>query len=261
MSENNHPVVIEMRDVNVAAKRDDSLTVVESVNWSVAAGDFWVVGGQQRSGKSDLLMLAAGLSRPAGGNCRVLGLEPESFTDTQLAERWRIGLVFQGGQLFNNLTIAENVALPLRYQKNHTASDASALVEQLLEMLELTPIADVTPVNIAANWRLRAALARALVLQPELLLLDNPFSGLGARHRQWVLRFLDRLWQGHEWLNSRPMTLVVTTDDLRPWQSAARKFALLHEKTFASVGSWDELATTRHPAARELLAEALDENF
>jgi hypothetical protein len=57
------------------------------------------------------------------------------------------------------------------------------------------------------------------------------------------------------------MTLAVTTDDLRPWQSPARKFALLHEKTFASVGSWDQIATTRHPAARELLAEALDENF
>jgi ABC-type transporter Mla maintaining outer membrane lipid asymmetry ATPase subunit MlaF len=261
MSENNHPVVIEMRDVNVAAKRDDALTVVESVNWSVAGGDFWVVGGQQRSGKSDLLMLAAGLSRPAGGSCRVFGLEPESFTDAQLAARWRIGLVFQGGQLFNNLTIAENVALPLRYQKNHTAAEAAALVEQLLEMLELTPIADVTPLNIAANWRLRAALARALVLQPELLLLDNPLSGLGARHRQWLLRFLDQLWQGHEWFNGRPMTLAVTTDDLRPWQSPARKFALLHEKTFASVGSWDQIATTRHPAARELLAEALDENF
>jgi ABC-type transporter Mla maintaining outer membrane lipid asymmetry ATPase subunit MlaF len=261
MSDNNNPVVIEMRDVNVATRRDDSLTVVESVNWSVAAGDFWVVGGQQRSGKSDLLMLAAGLSRPAGGSCRVFGLEPESFTDAQIAARWRIGLVFQGGQLFNRLTIAENVALPLRYQKNHAAADVSTAVEQLLEMLELTPIADVTPVNIAANWRLRAALARALVLKPELLLLDNPLSGLGARHRQWLLRFLDRLWQGHEWLNGRPMTLVMTADDLRPWQSPVRKFALLHEKTFVSVGSWDEIAATRHPAARELLAEALDENF
>ena len=105
-------------------------------------------------------------------------------------------------------------------------------MEALLELLELTPLADFTPANVAANWRQRAALARALILKPELLLLDNPLAGLGTRHRQWWLRFLDQLWRGHEWFGGRPMTLVVTTDDLRPWQIAQRKFALLHEKKF-----------------------------
>ena len=66
--------------------------------------------------------------------------------------------------------------------------------------MELTPFADVTPANVAANWRQRAALARALIFKPELLLLDNPLAGLGARHRQWWLRFLDQLWRGHECL-------------------------------------------------------------
>ena len=58
----------------------------------------------------------------------------------------------------------------------------------------------------AANWRQRAALARALILKPEVLLLDNPLAGLGARHLQWWLRFLDQLWRGHEWFGGRPMT-------------------------------------------------------
>ncbi len=252
--------MIEMRDVAVAAMRDDSLLVVESVDWSVLAGQYWVVGGQQHSGKSDLLMLAGGLMAPAGGDCRLFGCDPASRGETQLAERLRVGFVFQGGRLFDRMTVAENVVLPLRYHQNLSLADTAVVMKQMLELLELTPYAEVTPANLAANWRSRVALARALILKPELLLLDNPFIGLAVRHRQWLLRFLDQLWRGQAWPEGRPMTLVVTTDDLRPWQSPDRQFALLHEKTFFSLGSGQNLATHGHPALRDLLAEALESN-
>ncbi len=260
MSESSQPAVIEMRDVTVAAMRDDSLTVVEAVNWSVLAKQFWVVGGQQYSGKSDLLMLAGGLMIPAGGDCRLFGCETASLGEAQLAERLRAGFVFQGGRLFDRMTVAENVALPLRYHQNLNLADTAVVVEEMLELLELTPFTGVTPANLAANWRSRVALARALILKPELLLLDNPFSGLGLRHRQWLLRFLDQLWRGHAWLDGRPMTVVVTTDDLRPWQAPDRQFALLHEKTFLPLGAGQNLATHRHPALRELLSETMENN-
>src|ERR1700704_5857884 len=120
MSENQNIPAIEMRGVNVAAMRDASFTVIEDVNWSVAAGEFWVVAGQEHAGKSDLIMLAAGLMLPAAGSCRLFGSETKEFGEAELAERLRVGLVFQGGLLFTQLTIAENVALPLRYQKNLT---------------------------------------------------------------------------------------------------------------------------------------------
>jgi ABC-type transporter Mla maintaining outer membrane lipid asymmetry ATPase subunit MlaF len=258
MNEAFNPNIIEMRDVTVAAMRDASFAVVENVNWSVLPNEFWVIGGQQYSGKSDLLMLAAGLMNPMSGTCRVFGCETESFGEAQLAERLRVGFVFQNGQLFNRLTIAENIALPLRYQKNLTAIEATRVVEVLLEVFELTPLANLTPANIAANWRSRAALARALVLKPELLLVDNPLSGLVARHGLWTLRFLDQLARGHEWLGGRPMTIVVTTDDFRPWQNAQRKFALLHEKKFVPVGSWTEIENTGHAAVKDLMATAIE---
>ncbi|HVU08200.1 MAG TPA: ATP-binding cassette domain-containing protein [Verrucomicrobiae bacterium] len=255
MSEISQPPILEIRDAAVAALREPSLMVVEKVNWTILPAEFWVVAGQQYSGKSDLLMLGAGLMNPAGGSCRVFGCETASFGEAQLAERLRVGFVFQGGQLFNRLTIAENVALPLRYQKDWTPEQAAESVKTLLDILELSPIADLTPPNVAASWRLRAALARTLILKPELLLLDNPLHGLGARHRQWLLHFLDQLWRGHEFFGGRPLTLIVSTEDLRPWQNARRKFALLHEKKFMPLGFWTEIATTEDPIVKELLAE------
>jgi ABC-type transporter Mla maintaining outer membrane lipid asymmetry ATPase subunit MlaF len=258
MSETQNIPAIEMRGVNVAAMRDASFIVVEDVDWLVAAGEFWVIAGQEHSGKSDLLMLAAGLMPAAGGSCKLFGRETKDFGEAELAERLRVGFVFQDGQLFNQLTIAENVALPLRYQKNFTAAEAAGEVQALLEWLELTPLADVTPANVAANWRQRAALARALILRPEILLLDNPLAGLGARHRQWWLRFLDWLARGHEQFGGQPMTIVATTDDLRPWQGARRKFALLHDKKLISLGGWNEVETGNDLIVKELLAIQLE---
>ena len=258
MSENQNIPAIERRGVSIAAMRDASFTVVEDVNWTVAAGEFWVVGGQEHSGKSDLLMLAAGLMSLTNGTYKLFGNDTKDFGEAELAERLRVGFVFQGGYLFNQLTIAENVALPLQYQKNLTAAEAARQAQPLLELLELTPLADVTPSNIAANWRQRVALARALVLTPEVLLLDNPQAGLNARHLQWWLRFLDQLSRGHELFNGKPITLVVTADDLRPWQDARRKFALLRDKKFIPLGNWNQVEAANDPVVKELLAAPME---
>src|SRR5277367_3886032 len=254
MSENQNIPVIEMCGVSVTAMRDVSFTVLEDVNWPVVAGEFWVIAGQEHSGKSDLLMLAAGLMSPSSGGCKLFGNDTINFGEAELAERLRVGFVFQGGQLFNQLTIAENVALPLQYQKNFTAAAAAGEALALLELMELAPLADVTPANIAANWRQRAALARALILKPEILLLDNPLAGLGARHLQWWLRFLDQLSRGHAQFGGKPMTIIVSADDLRHWQNARRKFALLRDKKFIPLGGWNEVEASDDFVVKELLA-------
>lgn len=258
MSEPENTSVIEMRGVSVGALRDISFVVLEDVNWSVAPGEFWTVAGQQYSGKSDFLMLAAGLMAPVKGECKLFGADTRTFGEAKLAERLHVGLVFAGGQLFNQLTIRENVALPLQYHHDLPSAAAAPEVQALLELLELTPLADITPPNISDNWRQRAALARALILKPKVLLLDNPLAGLGTRHLHWWLRFLDQLSHGHNWCDGRPMTVVVTTDDLRPWRNAKRKFALLRDKLFSPLGSWNEIESTNDPAVKELLAVPLE---
>jgi phospholipid/cholesterol/gamma-HCH transport system ATP-binding protein len=261
MSEHPNIAAIEMRGVSVGAMRDVSFIVVEDANWTVAPGEFWVIAGQQHSGKSDFLMLTAGLMTPVKGCCQLFGRDTRTFGESELAERLRVGLVFAGGQLFHHLTIRENVALPLQYHRNLSASAAAPEVQTLLELMELAPLADITPANVSSNWLQRAALARALALKPELLLLDNPLDRLDARHRQWWLRFLDRLWRGHHWLGNRPLTLVATTDDLRPWQNAQRKFALLHDKKFSPLGSWYDVEASSDPIVKELQAVPIEETI
>ena len=257
MSENDfNPAVIEMRGADIASLRDTEFAVVNDVNWTVLPGEFWVVAGQQHSGKSDFLMHAAGLMTPARGRCTVFGGDTENFGEAQIAERLRIGYVFSGGKLFNQLTLAENIALPLRYQKNLSADEVGSVVQTFLELFELTPFADATPSSVAVNWRQRAALARALILQPELLLLDNPLAGLGGRHRQWLLDFLNQLWNGHASFGGQKMTVVVTTDDLRPWRDPQKKFAVLDEKIFTALGAWNNVAASGDHVVKELLAGA-----
>src|ERR1039457_5789803 len=118
-----NPAVIEMRGAQIAALRDTSLTVLEDMNWSVLPGEFWVLAGPQHSGKTDLLLHAAGLTTPVGGNCRLFGCDTKEFDETQITERLRAGFVIADGKLFSQLTLAENVALPLRYHKNLAAAE------------------------------------------------------------------------------------------------------------------------------------------
>jgi ABC-type transporter Mla maintaining outer membrane lipid asymmetry ATPase subunit MlaF len=258
MSEIASPPAVEMRDVSVGTMRDASFVVLVDVNWQVAPGEFWTIAGQPNSGKSDFLKLAAGLMAPVKGECKLFGTDTRMFGEARLAERLHVGLVFAGGQLFNQLTLRENVSLPLQYHHDLTPAAAAQEVQTLLELVELTPLADITPANVSDNWRRRAALARALILKPKLLLLDDPLAGLGLRHLHWWLRFLDQLSRGQGWGGGRPMTIVATTDDLRPWRGANRKFALVHDKKFFPLGTWNEVESANDPVVKELLAVSLE---
>jgi ABC-type transporter Mla maintaining outer membrane lipid asymmetry ATPase subunit MlaF len=233
--------VIEMTGVTAGAMRDPDSTVAEGVNWTVNAGDYWVVAGLHGAGKSDFLMLAGGLMAPRQGHYRFFGEEMPIFEQERLQERLRLGLVFDGGRLFNHLTVAENVALPLRYHQNLGPREGVAAVSELLACTELAPWAGSHPSALGRWWQKRAALARALALKPEVLLVDNPLAGLDPWHIQWWLAFLDQLSKGHSLMGGRPMTLVVAAPDVRPWNGHARQFAIMRERTFSVLGSWGQV--------------------
>ncbi|HEY1663396.1 MAG TPA: ATP-binding cassette domain-containing protein [Verrucomicrobiae bacterium] len=257
MSDNQIPA-IEMRGVAIGAMNDPAYVMLEKVDWTVAPGEFWVIGAPPYSGKSDLLMTAAGLIPPVDGCYKFYGNETRIFDESRLADRLRMGFIFENASLFHYLTVAENVALPLRYHQNLEPEEGMKRIDQLLQLAELKPIADVTPINLPRSWVKRAGLARALALHPDVLLADNPLGGLEARHVHWWVRFLDELSLGHKSLIGKPMTIIATTDDFRPWRGGNRRFALLKDKTLVQLGSWDQMSSSSDPLVRELLAAPLE---
>lgn len=255
ISEEASPLPIEMNGVDIGAMLDPDFIVLKDIKWSVAAGEFWVIGAPQYSGKSDFLMTTAGLIPPVAGCYKFFGKETRIFDESRLGDRLRAGFVFESAELFHYLTVAGNVSLPLRYHKNLEAGEAAKAIDELLELMELKPLAEVTPDNLPQSWQKRAALARALVMQPEILMADNPLGALDARHSFWWLRFLDELVRGHPWLGKKPMTVVATTDDFRPWRGSQRQFALLKDKRFIVIGSWNDVISSDEPLVKELLSE------
>ena len=247
------PPALHLRGVAVSSSRDARLAVVEEVDWTVAAGEFWVVGAPQHSGKSDFLLLAGGLASPLRGEYFFLGERMPIFEESRLGHRLKLGLVFDGGRLFSQLTVAENIALPLRYHGNLAPAEVESRMAALLELTGLTPWAHHTPGQLGRSWQQRVGLARALGLRPEVLLLDSPLTGLDVRHTIWWLDFLDQLSRGHSFLAGRPVTLVATADDLRPWRRHANRVACLAARRLRVLGDWRAAEDCAEAVVRELL--------
>ncbi|HAB19701.1 MAG TPA: ABC transporter ATP-binding protein, partial [Verrucomicrobiales bacterium] len=177
------PTVIELSGATITAA--DGSVVLEHVDWRVEEGDFWVIAGGHGSGKSALLATVAGLNPAGGGEVRVFGeeLTPDNLLATG---RRRVGLVFEaGGRLLRDLTVAENIALPVSYHENCSLGEALDQVLPLIAALQLEGHADASAGRIGRAWSQRIALARALAAAPELLLLDNPIAGLDQDHIRW----------------------------------------------------------------------------
>jgi ABC-type transporter Mla maintaining outer membrane lipid asymmetry ATPase subunit MlaF len=248
--------LIELVAAGISSAQEPDVALVEGVNWKLQPGEYWAVGGLQWTGKSDWLTTVGGLQRTAAGELYLFGREAASLTSAELvAERLRVGLVFEnGGRLFTQMTVEENISLPLRYHRNFSANESRDAVAAMLELAGVTEFAAQPAGQLNRAWRQRVALARALILQPEVLLLDNPLAGLDPRQTRWWLDTLDALNAGHPVLARRPLTLVATTDDLRPWQGRARQFALLQGRRWLPLGGRAELAASAEPAVHEFMA-------
>jgi ABC-type transporter Mla maintaining outer membrane lipid asymmetry ATPase subunit MlaF len=221
---------VELQDVDVVREEDPSLPVVRGVRWSVREGDWWTLEGAPSCGSSALLATAAGLNPPARGAVRLFGCDLAHADDAaQTAVRREVGFVFErGGRLFGQLSVAENVALPLRYHEDLGADEARSRVAALLESAGLDRFADLLPRSLSLALQQRVALVRALANPVRILFLDDPLRGLPAADAHWWLAFLSE----RRAAGKPPISVVVCTHDRSTWRDHSDHFARVESGQF-----------------------------
>ena len=222
---------IEIRDLN---KRFGALTVCDNVNLTIGSGELVALLGPSGSGKTTLLRMIAGLEVPDAGQVLFHG---EDATDASVRER-QVGFVFQHYALFPQMTIFENVAFGLRVRPRSIRPDAATIrakVTELLKLVQLEGLAERYPHQLSGGQRQRIALARALAVEPKVLLLDEPFGALDAKVRKELRRWLRRL---HDEMH---VTSVFVTHDQEEAMEVADRIVVMNEGRVEQVGSPDEV--------------------
>jgi len=191
---------------------------VRGIDLEIAPGEFAAIVGRSGSGKSSLMAMIGGLSRPSRGQVHIEGTDIWSLSDARLAafRNHRIGFVFQFASLLGSLRVIDNVALPALLGRRMDAAAAYGTAAELLDQLGLADYLDAYPSEISAGEQRRAVIARALVNAPALLLADEPTSDLDE---QSELELMDQLRALNR---DRGMTLIVVTHNLRLAELAGR---------------------------------------
>ena len=219
----------------------------QGLDLTVEAGEVLGVVGGSGAGKSVLLNTIIGLKRPEGGEVKVFGQAIARASEQQMEQieqRW--GVLFQNGALFSNLTVRENVAAPFFEHTTLTRPEIYELADLKIALTGLPPHAgSLKPAELSGGMRKRAALARALALDPELLFLDEPTSGLdpiGAGAFDELIRDLS---------DSLGLTVFMITHDLDSLYAICDRVAVIADKTIVAIGTIEVLKQSPHPWIQE----------
>lgn len=238
--------IIEVVDLH---KDFETLEVLRGVSFTLSKGETLVVMGGSGSGKTVLLRLIAGLIRPDSGRIRVFGRKIEHLSEEELLPiRRRMGYVFQGAALFDSLSVYENVAYPLR---EHTSLKEPAVRERVLHFLSLVglngDVFPLLPAELSGGMRKRVGIARALIIEPEVILFDEPTAGLDPTNAKLVGELIAQFRTG------ACDTSMVATHDLELTKMVADRAAILIDGRFAIAGSLETVLGADDPAVQAFL--------
>lgn len=222
-------------------KRFGSFAALNDVSLKVRDGEFLALLGPSGSGKTTLLRIIAGLEFPETGTVRFDGVD---VTDRKVADR-QVGFVFQNYALFKHMTVAENVGFGLSVRKRRDRPSRRAIREraqELLELVQLGHVGDRLPAQLSGGQRQRIALARALAVEPKLLLLDEPFGALDAKVRKDLRRWLRQL---HEQMG---LTSIFVTHDQEEALELADRIVVMDHGVIEQVGTPEEIYTSPRSA-------------
>lgn len=228
--------------------------VLDGVSLRVRRGEIMVIMGGSGSGKSTLLRCLLGLHRPAAGSVRMFGQDINRLGSRQWLElRRRTGVAFQGGALFNSMTVGENVCLPLREHTRLDSRTMRIMSRMKLEVVNLAGYEDLMPAQLSGGMLKRAALARALVMDPGLLFFDEPSAGLdpvvAADLDNLILKVRDAM----------QVSIVVVTHELESAFKIADRITVLDKGTILMTGSVEEVRGSDNPRIRNLLTRTFEE--
>lgn len=225
------------------------LRVLKEVSFTVAPGEIFVLMGPSGSGKSVLLRQIAGLERPTSGQVTVDGRD--AFAP-ETREQVRLALVFQAGALFNSLSVFDNLAL---YPREHHSASEAVIRQKVMHALQILSVADTAakfPSDLSGGMRKRVAIARALVMEPQLMLYDEPTSELDAVMSATISEIIATLAR-----ETRVTTLVVSHDRELAF-GIAHRIGILMGGELVSVGAPAELRTPADPRLVEFLHPKID---
>lgn len=237
--------MIEVRD---AHKSFGALRVLDGASLRIERGESAVIIGRSGGGKSVLLKILIGLLPPDAGEVWIDGQNLAGMNERELLQvRRKFGMLFQGAALFDSLTVAENVAFVLRRQRLCGEEEIRRRTREALEMVELPGIEDKKPAALSGGMRKRVGLARAIVYQPEILLFDEPTTGLDPVVADSIDRLIvsirDRL----------KVTAVAVTHDLRSAARIGQRILMLHQGRIHFSGTPEEVFRATDPVVRRFV--------
>jgi len=228
--------------------------ILHDVNFDVAKGEIFVILGGSGSGKSTLLRHIIGLLSPSNGSIRMFGQETAGLGEEEWdVIRRRMGVLYQGGALFNSMTVGDNVALPLREFTDLPEATIGIQVRMKLGQVDLAGFEDLKPDQLSGGMKKRAGLARAISMDPEVLFFDEPSAGLdpiaGAGLDDLILKLRDTFG----------MTIVVVTHEMESVKKIADRVIMLFKGHVAAVGPLDEVMKIQDPMVQQFFDRRPDE--
>jgi phospholipid/cholesterol/gamma-HCH transport system ATP-binding protein len=241
---------IQIRNVRVVYGERE---VLHDISFDVKAGETMAILGGSGSGKTTLLRSLMGLEKPVGGAIWIRGYDLCCVSSTDLAElRKKFGVSFQGGALFGSMTVGENVALPLREHTQLDDSTIKVVVRLKLEEVGLSGFEDYNPAQLSGGMKKRAAVARALTMDPEILFFDEPSAGLDPIVAAGIDDLILKLKAAFH------MTIVVVTHELASAFLIADRMVLIDKGSILAIGTPAEMKACQHPRVRQFLGRVPD---
>jgi len=229
-------------------KQFEDHRVLNGVNLTVEKGETMVIMGGSGCGKSVLLKLIIGLLEPDKGEIWIDGKETTNLTEKQMDEvRKRFGMVFQSAALFDSLTVGENVGFGISRHTDKTREQIAHLVAEKLELVGLSDTEDVMPVDLSGGMRKRVSLARAISMEPEIILYDEPTTGLDPVMATGINHLIAEL---HDKLQ---VTSLVVTHDMQSAFSIGTRMAMMYEGKIIEEGTPEDFRQSTEPVVKQFL--------